>query len=296
MSDSTQIGSYNLSSTLLNIQSLESEFKNVLKQYEQAHLDYLNIKNDDYELTNNSFYWSSSSVTGIGQPMIDIHSIDACKAICSSDINCSGATHFSMENICAVVSGPGSVQPSPFDRTNDTAMVKINGSIEDKTKQREMINKKIDDLNTKLMIINQKISKELDNAIPDIQAELSLKNVDKNHLQTIYNKLLDDRTLIKQRIGEYNQVSSEYDDTKLYVNMENSQYVLWFIVALLALLYTIKFMFFPESITIKYAFWLFLILLFIITTMRINSAPGFILWGLLITLILFMQIKIIPSP
>jgi hypothetical protein len=241
MSDSTQIGSYNLSSTLLNIQSLESEFKNVLKQYEQAHLDYLNISNDDYELTNNSVYLSS--VTGTGQSMNDIHSIDACKAICSSDINCSGATHFSIENICGVVSGPGILRPDPFNRTDATAMVKINEPIEDKTKQREMINKKIDDLNTKLMIINQKISKELDNAIPDIQAELSLKNVDKNHLQTTYNKLLDDRALIKQRIGEYNQVSSEYDDTKLYVNMENSQYVLWFIIALLALLYTIKFMF-----------------------------------------------------
>ena len=291
MGDSTQIGSYNLSSTLLNIQSLESEFKNVLKQYEQAHLDYLNISNIDYELTNNSIY-ATSNYYG-GQTSYNIHSIDECKALCSSDVNCNGATYDSGLKQCYSLQELGSVRHST---ANYTAMVKSNKPSEDKTKQREIINKKIDDLNTKLMIINQKISKELDNAIPDIQAELSLKNVDKNHLQTTYNKLLEDRALIKQRIGEYKQISSEYDDTKLYVNMENSQYVLWFIVALLALLYTIKFMFFPESITIKYAFWLFLFLLFIITTMRINSAPGFILWGLLITLILFMQIKIIPSP
>ena len=247
MSDSSQINSDNLSSTLLNIQSLESEFKNVLKQYEQAHLDYLNIDKIEFETIPDAAYFKSSN-NGSGYSHKGI-SLDECKALCSGDVNCTGASYTQFKD-CLIVSEPGFVY-GKGKYPGDFALVvskvtEEKSQQEDKTQQREIINTKIDDLNTKLMSINQKISKELDDAIPDIQTELSLKNVDKNHLQTTYNKLLDDRMLIKKRIGEYKQVSSEYNDTKLYVNMENSHYILWFIIAVLVLLYTIKIMFFQN--------------------------------------------------
>jgi hypothetical protein len=281
-------------SSLLKIQSLENDFTLLMKQYEEAHLNYINSLNttSNTSTTDPTTYlpmisipgstWNGTSTLTEGA----VSSIDECKAMCSADTNCSGATYNSTKSYCWVRTGKGEIQISV-----DTADNAIVSELTQNLTTIQSLNKRLSDL-------SQQIDTELNKILPEASKEIDSKNASKGKLQSIYQQLKEDRIKIDKQLKEYKKIDTDYIDTNIYVNEKNSKYILWGIFALSIFFYTIKTMFFPgiSSNIFSFIFWIVMAILFMITATRLNSSAGFLLWGIIITLVIFIQMKFIPSP
>jgi hypothetical protein len=276
------------SSAILKLQVLENEFNLVMKQYEQAHLNYISSLQSRGSLNDaNKFVSLSGRVfwgtAGLKEGNVD--SEEKCKALCSSDPLCTGATYNSAKAYCWTRSGKGDVA---------VGLETDNALISDVTQNINTIKQ----LNDKLTDLNQKIEKTLSEIVPEQDAQVEEKNTKQTELQKVYQQLLVDRRNIDEMIKEYRMLNQEYDDNSIYVEQANSAYILWFVFAILIIFFTLKLQFFPnfKSNPVRFIFWFCITILFIIVTTHLNSAPGFFLWGLIIVMVAFMQMKILPSP
>jgi hypothetical protein len=276
------------SSAILKLQVLENEFNLVMKQYEQAHLNYisslqtggaLNDANKFVSLQGRVFWGTAGLKEG------NVDSEDSCKALCSSDPLCTGATYNSAKAYCWTRSGKGDVA---------VGLETDNALISDVTQNINTIKQ----LNDKLTDLNQKIEKTLSEIVPEQDAQVEEKNTKQSQLQKVYQQLLADRRNIDKMIKDYRMLDQQYNDNSIYVEQTNSAYILWFIFAVLIIFFTLKLQFFPnlKSNPVRFIFWFCIAVIFAIVTTHLNSAPGFFLWGLIIVMVAFMQMKILPSP
>ena len=273
---------------ILKLQVLETEFNLVMKQYEQAHMNYiaslqsqgaLNDSNKFVSLQGRVF-WGTS---GLKEGAVD--SEEKCKALCSSDPLCTGATYNSSKSYCWTRSGKGSIAVGKDDEY---------ALISDLTQSINNINQ----LNNRLTDLNQKIEKTLAEIVPEEQAQIEEKNSKRKKMQDVYQQLIVDRKNIDDMLKEYRMLDQQYSDNSIYVQQTNTAYILWFIFAIIIVFFTLKLQFFPQlnSNPIRFVFWFFITALFIIVTTHINEAPGFFLWGAIIVMVAFMHMKILPSP
>jgi len=313
------------SSEILNLQILENEYNLVMQQYEQANLNLiaslksqgvLDDKNPqcqgwaerdpsecsvnpnymlqmckksckNYLTENKNFvslkgrtYWG---ISGLKEGAVD--SENDCKALCSSDPLCTGATYNAGKAYCWTRSGKGDIAPGLGD---DVALI---------TEVTQNANT-VQQLNDKLTELNLKIGEALNKAIPEVRLQMNEKAEKQDTLQSVYSQLLIDRKNIDSMLKEYQMIEQQYDDKTIYVEQNHSAHILWIIIAILVIIFTLKMQFFPntKSNPIKFIFWFLFAILFAIVTMRLNSAPGFFLWGIIIVLFALMQMKIMPSP
>jgi hypothetical protein len=276
------------SSAILKLQVLETEFNLVMKQYEQAHMNYiaslqsqgaLNDSNKFVSLQGRVF-WGTA---GLKEGAVD--SEEKCKALCSSDPLCSGATYNSSKSYCWTRSGKGSIAVGKDDEY---------ALISDLTQSINNINQ----LNIRLTDLNQKIEKTLTEIVPEEQAQIEEKDSKRKKMQDVYQQLIVDRKNIDDMLKEYRMLDQQYADNSIYVQQTNTAYILWFVFAIIIVFFTLKLQFFPQlnSNPIRFIFWFFITVLFIIVTTHINEAPGFFLWGAIIVMVAFMHMKILPSP
>lgn len=276
------------SSAIIKLQVLENEFNLVMKEYEQAHLNYISSLQSRGALNDSNKFVSLSGrvfwgTTGLKEGNVD--SEDSCKALCSSDPLCTGATYNSAKAYCWTRSGKGDVA---------VGLETDNALISDITQNVNTIKQ----LNDRLTELNKKIEKTLSETVPEQQAQVEEKNEKQAQLQKVYQQLLADRRNIDEMIKEYRMLDQQYSDNSIYVEQTNTAYILWFVFAILVIFFTLKLQFFPnvKSNPVRFIFWFCITILFIITTTHLNSAPGFFLWGLIIVMVAFMQMKILPSP
>jgi hypothetical protein len=244
--------------------------------------DYALIKekNKNYvSLPGRTFF----GTTGLKEGAVD--SENECKALCSSDPLCTGATYNASKSYCWTRSGKGDIAPGLGD---DVALI---------TEVTQNANT-VQQLNDKLTDLNLKIGEALNKAIPEVRLQMNEKAEKQGTLQSVYSQLLIDRKNIDSMLKEYQMIEQQYDDKTIYVDQNHSAHILWIIIAILVVIFTLKMQFFPTSNSnpIKFIFWFLYAVLFAIVTTRLNSAPGFFLWGLIIVIFALMQMKIMPSP
>lgn len=278
----------NDSSAILKLQILENEFSLVMKQYEQAHMNYISSLQSHGALNDSNKFVSLQGrvfwgTAGLKEGNVD--SEDSCKALCSSDPLCTGATYNSAKAYCWTRSGKGDIA---VGLDTDYALI---------TEVTQNINT-IKQLNDRLTDLNKRIEKTLSEIVPEQQAHIEDKNAKQTRLQKVYQQLLVDRQNIDEMIKESKMLDQQYSDNSIYVEQSNSTFILWFIFAILVIFYTIKLQFFPNAPNnpVRFIFWFCITLLFAIVTTHLNSAPGFFLWGLIIVMVAFIQMKILPSP
>jgi hypothetical protein len=276
------------SSAILKLQLLENEFNLVMQQYEQANLNYiasmqssgLSNQTANFISIPGRVFWGTA---GLKEGNVDTE--DECKALCSSDLLCTGATYNSDKAYCWTRSGEGSIS---VGLSSDSALI---------TETADNM-KSIKQLNDRLTNLNSQITTVLNDIVPEDEAQVTEKDQQKADLQSVYQQLLADRKNIEEMLKEYEMISTKYNDQTIYVEQSNSTYILWFIFAILIVIFTLKLMLFPErkSNPVRVIFWFFIAVIFIIVTTRLNTAPGFLLWGIIIVMVAFMQMRIIPSP
>jgi len=146
-------------------------------------------------------------------------SLEECKALCSTDINCTGATFNPDKKYCWTRTGNGNPIPA---MSNDYAIipesVKYLNTI-------HFLNKRLSDINKQMMDL-------INTNTPIYEEQTSTRKHHGAMLDKNYKILSDERKKIENLINEYMYLNNTHTETTLYSNKTYNWYVLWLVILL----------------------------------------------------------------
>ena len=224
-------------SLLIKLGGLEEEFNNIMIKYTQARLDYISaLKNNtrNFSTFPKAYHLDSNGNTLTNYNAVGgIQSVDNCKALCSADIKCVGATYYAQAQHCYMNSG-GVGTIVPYDNPNAT-LTAMKPDVTQHTNN-------LDSLNQQLMDIYQ----EIVTTSKQIKANGQANVTSKLNLTDIHDKLENDKQTIMKLKKDYSNISREYQDTHVNVVQENTVNSTWIFITLVAVLVTTKVVFFSK--------------------------------------------------
>ena len=155
-------------------------------------------------------------------------SIDQCKAMCSSDTSCSGATYNPDKAYCWTRSGDSQIS---IGIPNDYAIIPEN------LKYLKIIQ----GLSEKLTSINQKILKTMNNGEPlynqqDLQRKQQTVVLNRN-----YKKLIKEREKVEKTIKKYQDLNKDQNEGEIVITKNYSAFIALIIIFLIIVCIFIKF-------------------------------------------------------
>lgn len=225
-------------SIALNLEALNSEYKNLLNSYQQATINYINylqeqstnpcnsLNNGDYQncwaIINNQSFWG---VSGISQSSVS--SPEECATSCARTAECSGATFNPNNNTCILRKGEGTVTPTEGSY-----------AIVSKGKQLLQI---VEHINSRLTEINQQITNLIDEGKNLYNLELSsMEETQQQNLLENYNYLVKERANIRQMLNQYQDTESAIDQGTIVITKNYYTYILLFALAIIAVFILMK--------------------------------------------------------
>jgi hypothetical protein len=194
---------------------------------------------------------------------------EECVSMCSSDINCTGATFNAVKRYCWTRGGDGIITTG---LNEESALIpKIKASL--------LI---LDGLNNKLIMINEKLKTEIKKINPIIKSEEDENVLKKQKFDDTYNKLYKEKKDLKDLISEYESIDSELNNQTLVVEQSNNSLRLWTLVAFILLFVLIKQIYEIDAPTNMILF----IIILIILSFSLNTPAGFAAVGLMFVCIL----------
>lgn len=223
-------------SLLMKLRVLEKEYKLTMLEYRQLYSDYLTELNtikgtgsSSIQLILQGYVMSgNNSSSTILETIESVESASSCQSECSSNSSCYGATYKSTPATCTIY-GKGNL--IPIKSTNDNYAILTD----------------ISQLVVKLKYLNTKLTKELKD-INDIL--IQLKNANKLEdkktedstvqLMIEYKRLEDERLQILELEKINDNLTNEYDMTKIMVTQKNTAYILWVILSIVVIIFMVK--------------------------------------------------------
>lgn len=219
-------------SIALNLEALNSEYKNLLNSYQEATINYINYlqeqstnpcnssNNKDYKnclaIIKNQSFWG---VSGISQSSVS--SPEECAISCAKTAECSGATFNPDNNICILRKGEGTATPT-----------KGSYAIVSKGKKLLQI---VEHINTRLTEINQQITNLIDEGTDLYNLELSsIEETQQQNLLENYNYLVKERENIRQMLNQYQDTESAIEQGNIVITKNYYTYILLFALAIIA--------------------------------------------------------------
>lgn len=278
----------NTESNVLKLQSLQSEFKLVMTQYQQAYANYISslrsstdpasTSNKTYATIPGSVFWGTTSLSEGTSP-----SAEDCTALCSANSSCTGATYNSDKQYCWVRGGQGDIS---IGMDTDSAIIP---ELVQNTQVLKM-------LNQKLLDINKSMEETLGSMSSSENHDIADKDLKKGELTSIYNSLMEERRNINKMIDNSTAIEQSYNDNSIYVSQNNTTYTFWTLVALIIVVFTLKMQFYPE-LQLNMAslvYWTIITILFITLMMQLNTPTGYLVWLALIAMVILQQIDMLP--
>jgi hypothetical protein len=238
---------YNDDSKSLDLETLSTEYKNLLIQYKQAVLDYVNylkqenisplyntqtepnynINEQPLETLKDRSFWGSSSIA-----VNNSGTLQDCVASCSNTPGCSGATYNGVDHkepICSLRSGDGTIVTAGLP--NDYAIVP-------KGKMLLMI---VDNINEKLTQLNKKILDKINNLKPMYNDYNQKRGLKGSELLNQYNILTEERNKIKETIKHYKTLNETQIQSDISTNQNYYSFLLLvaLVIAIITILYKI---------------------------------------------------------
>jgi hypothetical protein len=239
MNNNNQDNLDSLESTNVQLEALEKEYMLIIKQYETAYANYisnLNINNKDQSTSFSSLqgrsYWGTF---GIKEGSAGTQK--ECESMCLSDTKCTGATFNPSKRYCWIRGGDSGL----------TVGIDSDYALIPKIKENLIL---VKNLNEKLMDINKRISNKLNMIYPLAQEERNLQSQKQNELQQSYSSLVKEKTELEVALHEYDTLDETLSNNTLYVNQKNMSLRIWFILAIILLVITIKNMAFMSDISL----------------------------------------------
>ena len=274
----------NLSSDILQLQTLEVQYETKLTEYKSAFASYVTTVKSQ---TNANSYVILPGKKFMGTASVSDNSNSSssqCQALCSSNTSCTGATFNSISGVCKLRKGDGLISDSA---SSDIAIV---------TKSKEQLDN-LEKINSQLIYINDQMVAITRRINPSVNENDSTIVTNNNFLVTNNTALLAEQVKIKNMLNKFNDLDQEYNDQTLNVERNNARYYLWFIIMIVALILTSKFLFFPEARGDAFSIilWSIIIICIIIATLHLNNPVAYAIWITLIFLVLMMKAQLIPS-
>jgi hypothetical protein len=208
----------------IQFQSLQLEFQNTMKLYEQGYRDYLTSlqnTNSIYKNISNSSFWGTGALNQYTDS-----SVSNCQALCSADKNCSGAT-FNNQSICFTRSGYGGI-------TNEDGNTVLMTEKQYQLNNLMMLNDQLINLTKQMMqLVNDPINPLLEKQIQ----ENSLKN---SHLQKTYEILEAEKAKIIGIMKKNYEMNEQNKSEGLFVESANYKFTLWTIVTIILSIITLR--------------------------------------------------------
>lgn len=223
---------YNESKSLaLDLETLNTEYKNLLIQYQQAVINYVNYLKQDVSgvmvQIQGTQYLGTSTLSQNNSP-----TVDQCQTSCANTPGCSGATF----------NGTNYRQPMCWLRSGDSDIV--NGipsdyAIVPKGKQLLLIVQKI---NTQLSDINTKIQTKTASGQPIYEQLNGEKAVENNNLKQQFGQLVVEREKINKMLLEFQTIDQTQVEGSIVTTKNFYSYILLCIVSVLAIILLFKFL------------------------------------------------------
>jgi hypothetical protein len=109
---------------------------------------------------------------------------------------------------------------------------------------------------------------------------------------------LDKRGLVNSAALNNVGLSNKITDASLDLNRNSYSYANWLVLAVLVVVYLFKAFFFPKANNryYRHIYWYALIMLFIVSSFKVGTAPGLFVWAFIFAYIILLQLNIIPPP
>jgi hypothetical protein len=205
------------SSNLLKLENLGTTFNLLLVQYENLIKD-INYQNADQLVSiPGSEVFGGTVISSESRP-----SLEACRAICSSNTNCAGANYDTHTNTCVLLSG------SIDWRTVD---ISSNYSILSKLTQLNSINNQL----SKILQQSYDLVKQIDTSYDTTEYTQQIAN-----LKIQYGILEQNKVQLEKLISENDNLENEYYISGIMVKQSNLSYFFWTVGALIVIIFAIR--------------------------------------------------------
>lgn len=235
----TELGNLTKSS-VLNLEKLSLQYDQLIKDYNQVSTDYANflLTNNSSNLNNSSqfsivkgkTFWGTG-VAGKQQVLTTASTPEECKALCSENSLCSGATFNAVSHgkpYCWLRTGQGEV---------------INGLNEDYAiiPQRLIYLNKMKAINAKMREINRTILSIMETRGEKIYStQNQLRGEKSKVLNDNYELLLKEKENIENTIKQYESLEQEYYNGSLSVKQNYMWFIILFIIAILMIILLVR--------------------------------------------------------
>jgi len=228
-------------SVILNLETLNTKYNNLLLQYKQAVADYVNFLNNSNNSNKTLTSIQGQAFWGTGQAgdqaaYTDITDVNSCAALCSKTTNCTGAT-FNPKNsgqpMCWLRTGEGNSVPS---KPNDYAIVP----------QAQQLLLNLQTINKQLTNVNNQILSSINNSNSLYSTQTEERSKQASLLLDDYTKLNKERIKFEKMVNEYQDLDQSQIQGDLMINKNYYSFLLLFLLAIIFIAILYKFSY-PSS-------------------------------------------------
>ena len=214
-------------SLVLDLETLNVQYSNLLTQYEQAVANYTNLIQQQsttppplMTIPNNAFWGTADISSNI------IPTVYQCKALCATTSGCSGATYNTTTQTCSLRSGEGSLVPSA---SNLLALIP----------EETYLLLNMQSINAQLIQINQEILNKTTEGETVFNSEYTERQTQAEELLKNYIMLTAEKNKINGMINEFENLNQEEIDGNITISKNYYSFVLLLIlsIALIVLLF-----------------------------------------------------------
>jgi len=200
-----------------------------VKMKHQQFVDDFNASNKSKDRINDeliskfSYKFVSPSILAIH----DVMNLSKCKAVCSSDKLCSGATYATRTGACTMRTGAGEFVPS------------VSSDIGILSKNIYYLNM-LESLNDGLRKLNSKIMRSSSSLMPEYGVNIANSNKSYNKLSGVHKRLSGERDILRNNIKMITDVDREFDQSERDVASASKMYFLLLAVVIVGGVVTYK--------------------------------------------------------
>jgi len=229
----------------LNLEELTMEYQTTLMKYNKAKSDYMNYikkinKNSTTDATTDvttdtnvkknkiKLMPGKKFVSSNDTPILDssANSIQECKALCSSNSGCYGATFNSNDKTCIISGSDGSLTKGS---DSDYAMITHSYTLLKRTHS----------LNDKLIKINDKISSIIVSNKKTIFSNNKMSSKKSQDLAINRDQLNEERAVIEQALDEFKDLEENQEEGDLMTHSNYYSFVLLLFLAIVFIIWVI---------------------------------------------------------
>ena len=256
---------------IIRLKSLEKEYANTIREYIETKQNFIEALNQ--ELQNKKEFTLMPNSEWLGEELKDISNVNKvtdCVSLCVEN-DCTGANYNETTKYCYLKTRPS--YGVRVASQNNTAIVTNSF---DKAMSLSLLNEKLLDLNSELMLLIQAIN-------PSYKRDIEEKQIKEKEMYENYKKLMTERDYINKQLNDYNALMTAYGTENLNAKQQYTFLNIWTIFAVVSIILILQ-----QIIGFSFNYSIILVFASILLLgLNLGNASGFLLW---LSVILFFII------